>query len=87
MEPVCFNTGNDEEEQESVLPELASMEPVCFNTGNVVIQPVTLAVKPASMEPVCFNTGNHVRNKLESQHMMRFNGAGVFQHRKLCFQS
>ena len=36
MEPVCFNTGNAEEEKREAELEAASMEPVCFNTGNTV---------------------------------------------------
>ena len=61
----------------------ASMEPVCFNTGNFVSGVLfDRLIKLASMEPVCFNTGNNVDRGTNGHGYRRFNGAGVFQHRK-----
>ena len=38
------------------------------------------------MEPVCFNTGNNHFMIVLFGVCIRFNGAGVFQHRKLCHE-
>ena len=59
------------------------MEPVCFNTGNCLqFRRPPRCGSQASMEPVCFNTGNSSGASPGLLMMSRFNGAGVFQHRK-----
>ena len=58
MEPVCFNTGNEQQRSPS------NKRPTCFNGAGVFqhrkpyIYRDTAGRPTASMEPVCFNTGN-----------------------------
>ncbi|MEZ6032666.1 MAG: hypothetical protein R3C17_06225 [Planctomycetaceae bacterium] len=65
----------------------ASMGPSSFNDGNIYLRRMLFDVRPASMGPSSFNDGNLPAAPSKSRPPTSFNGAVVFQRRKLHYRS
>ena len=80
----CVSTPETAKLTSSSIPEYELQWSRCVSTPETIaFAEACLSDERASMEPVCFNTGNLVGSIPSWERWGCFNGAGVFQHRKL----